>query len=170
MDTREAVRLRCQDCGHEWEARDNQVKRRQCSKCRSRTIAQIPMVPDAVPIEDQVNEPASLIKVLSRARVAKEFEGYLDDPEVQAKIKELQLARLEGQVAEERGRCYEHDVILRIVSQQKAILRALSDGMTKNLDYLLAECPFCGKSTMRFEEVRASTWGWKCHSCGVMAE
>lgn len=124
----------------------------------------------ATPDASLVREPLNTSKGPRESKALKEFDGYLDEPEVHAKIKELQIVRLERQIAEEREVILNPNVIGRVVAHQKAMIRAASEGKLASIRYIEEECPWCGECSMRFEELKPSTWGWRCNGCGKVAE
>jgi ribosomal protein L37AE/L43A len=158
--------LRCQQCGHEWKGRRSVGTARQCSKCRSRSILQVTEEDTALPDTAIVSETPPVAKTYSPSRAGEEFNGYLDDPEVHAKIRELQIARLERQIAEEQIQLRDPQPFNRLVGSYKYLLRSLWERKALSNDayrILISECPWCGESTMHTDEDGSC---WTCDKCG----
>jgi len=163
MDAQSRVKLRCQQCGHEWKGRSSTGIARQCSKCRSRQIAEVNdddhAASDAVTImpNETVNQVAAIPI------------GLMDDPEIRQKMKELELARIERKIAEEGARVIPEAALINIANAQKMLLQNLhsSHVIDDNMFVFLSSmCPWCGNGSMHQIEVKPDILGWRCKSCG----
>lgn len=164
------VTLRCNNCGHEWKARHTGGKARQCSKCRSRSISE-------VAIDDRVSLTSQSPLVNSNEHTARDSHQHDDsimqllanDLEIIEKRKELELAKIERQIAEERAATIDPEVIERIVGDFKSLLFELS---CKNLipeeeyERLISHCPWCTSCSVEMVELDDGEYGWKCRYCG----
>jgi hypothetical protein len=138
--------------------------------CRSRSIVRVFEEDAAVPEMVPVNKSPALAKSPIWSSTGKGFEGYLGDPEVLAKIKELQIARLEKQIAEEEASVKELKAFNRLVGNYKYLLSYLvkKNVLSKDEYRMLAdECPWCNKMAMEFD---ATSGKWVCKKCGEVAE
>jgi len=169
MGALDTIRLRCEQCGHEWNPRNTEGTARQCSKCRSRQIIELPREPEqpiiATPVPFVIADTVP-VKTEGRPRSRKVDEEYLNDPEVQAKLKELQLARLERQIAEEKSSIEDFEAFDRLVGNYKYLLTKLGEQhLLSKEDYriLASECSRCGGSAMHLDVEEAR---WVCQKCG----
>lgn len=166
MTAQDSVMLRCDTCGHEWKSRNTAGKGRQCSKCRSRKISVVDPNENASGIDDAagMNEITHAGKVASSSKAI-----FSDDPKVRKKMRELEIAKLDRQIAEERGIELQANSFTRHVGQHKMLLSILhDDGFLDDGEYefLSSECPWCGCGCMEHKEIRKGDWGWKCDKCG----
>jgi ssDNA-binding Zn-finger/Zn-ribbon topoisomerase 1 len=160
----------CVDCGHTWNPRSENPKRSQCSKCKSRNVSKVDHVtrrgkasPDEAecalkPHSSKANGKLSSIPMI-----------LADDPDVKDKLKELELVRIEKQIAEAKGELAHSRAFDRHVSNFKSLLVNLFDnGYISELAFTTfsSECPWCGESEMVFEETRTDISVWKCRKCG----
>lgn len=170
MAPQSSVTLRCNNCGHEWKSRSTGGKARQCSKCRSRDISEVSA--KETPSEGTssiVTDNDKHVSKKSYVRVTSRSQALANDPEIREKLKELELARIERQITEERGAVHDPDVLMRIVGDFKTLLFELNDSgrlTDKQYDSLVHHCPWCTSSSMEIEEFSDSEFGWKCRYCG----
>jgi hypothetical protein len=101
--------------------------------------------------------------------LASRSQALADDPEIREKLRELELARIEKQIAEARGELVDSTALVRLVSNYKVLLTNInSNGYLTDGDYdtLVSECPWCGEFDIVHEEIRPNVFGWKCQNCG----
>jgi hypothetical protein len=92
-----------------------------------------------------------------------------DDPEVKEKLKELELARIERQIAEAKGELINSRAFERHVSTFLSLLENLfENGHISELAFetLGSECPWCGECEMVYEEIGTDHFRWRCRKCG----
>jgi len=160
----------CDDCGHTWKPRSENPKRSQCSKCRSRNVSKVDRATKGV--QSQINNTDCIIQSTSQKTYGKlsSIPTILaDDPDIKDKLKELELARIERQIAETKGELKGPLALDRLISSYKVLLFNLNDnGHLTDVDYvrLASECFWCGEYDMVFEEISADHFGWRCYSCG----
>jgi len=96
--------------------------------------------------------------------------GLLDDPEIRQKMKELELVKLDNQLAELRGGP-NANVAERLVLDRIDLLNVLlSTDKINKAAYcrLVSSCPWCGASSdigLRYEDA-SEGGGYRCASCG----
>jgi predicted Zn-ribbon and HTH transcriptional regulator len=158
-----ALKLKCESCGHEWRGRNTEGKARQCSKCRSRRIIEI-------------EEGERLTAKSVGTSMETPIDRMTDDADIKAKIKELQLARLDRQIAEAKGYLIDQVALGRTVEQLKETLRAFTDddfedeGRKSYMKYLASLCPWCGVESMSRTKIGSKSRAWKCERCGRVCE
>ena len=174
MTTQDSVMLRCDGCGHEWRSRNTEGKARQCSKCRSRRMSEVH--PDELVLDSTTSNPMAVRSMTMRGRSTNAsspyYDAFADDPDARKKRKELEIAKLDRQIAEEKGLGLQSDTVMRFVGRHKMLLSMLHDGGfldDDEFEFLSGECPWCGGGFMEHVEVRNGIWGWKCHNCGKEA-
>jgi hypothetical protein len=159
MPTEAPSIIKCR-CGHSWTARKAETsKPRQCPKCYSRDVK-----------EEVDGGPGHFDHVTKALR-----SGLDDDPEILAKRKELELARLERQIREARGQQSEDGVAERIVVNHISLLVELWAAEIlpyETFEGLISHCPWCnavGENGLVYEEYEAdhpNDTGYSCASCG----
>jgi len=168
MTAQDSVMLKCDACGHEWKSRNTAGKARQCSKCRSRRITV--MDPRVIIACGDATEDMKETPLISKASAFSPYKAiFSDDPEVRKKMRELEIAKLDRQIAEERGIELRSDAFNRLVGQHKMLLSILHDGGfldNEEYEFLSSECPWCGGDDMEPMEVKKGAWGWRCQKCG----
>lgn len=166
--SQESLTLRCESCGHTWNARNTPGTSRQCSKCRSRRIEE---AKDAL---DNISD-ASVERVpVDRGDPATPAE-LKDDPDIREKMKELELAKLDKQLRELKRGPNDDAVIERLVINNIELLCEMSASGTideKTYESLASSCPWCGANGgdgLVYEEYRDGGQlknGFRCASCG----
>ncbi len=174
--------LRCTQCGHSWKPRNTEGTARQCSKCRSRSIVEIPDEPAFQEAESQSNslESGSTKSFSKNNTSIPKCPELKNDPDIIQKKKELELIRLDRQIAEERQKINESEVTKRLMRFNISLLNTLrsEDNLSgKDYDELTSMCIQCGaegdKGLEYFEEMdEGGVWhSWyECRSCGVRIE
>lgn len=169
MDKDERLTLMCQECGHTWTARNTDGRARQCSKCRSRRLAEVPKN-NLSEGEDAVTADAD-----PPARTRSPASSIMDDPEVREKVKELEIAKLDRQLREVRFGVTGDEFIERVVLRQNLLLEELNRSEIIDDETLLdlaSLCPWCGASGYdglafeEFQDGRIFRNGYRCASCG----
>ena len=173
----------CGDCGHTWVPRSDNPKRPQCSNCRSRNVSKVDRTaanarvpPSDTNYNNQPTPQKTNGKLTSISTV------LVDDPEIREKLKELEIARLDKQIAEEIGATVDPEEIAQLVDDSKVIAHIVSD--LKSLAFVLyskqwiskeeyeemvRSCPWCGSCSMRRETSQHGEFRWKCQYCGKIA-
>jgi hypothetical protein len=161
--------LTCNDCGHTWKTRSGSPKSPQCSKCRSRDVSEVG--------DGAESSNTTRMDIVRAAQAQKKIptgfhpmpQVIADDPEIISKLKELELARLERLLAEEKEVDYNPDVLQRVVHDFKDLLFVLycNKHLTKEqYKSIVDQCPWCTSCSMELEEFSDGESGWKCHYCG----
>jgi ribosomal protein L37AE/L43A len=168
MSAQDSVTLKCESCGHEWEARNTPGKARQCSKCRSRKIGEA--IKDTRRTEEGMSSEL-IARSLNKGTAScnePQAASIMNDPEVREKLKELEIVKLERQIARERG-CFNDERALKVVTfAYKTLIRGLyGSGFMDDefLEFLESVCPWCGRPSILFIDDEES-YGWKCQHCG----
>lgn len=168
MSSEHSIKLKCQQCGHEWTSRNTDGKGRQCSKCRSRKMIEMPK--DSEPV---TNVPDG--KVIASRDAADMLTDLRNDSEVREKLKELELARLDRQIREVRGNQLSDGLAERLAIKLMDLLVELSNARAIDEDVferLISYCPWCeanGEDGLIYEdpnEDHPSKNGYRCNSCG----
>jgi hypothetical protein len=163
METSNPVMLECSECGHTWKPRNTLGKSRECSKCGSENIEEF----DPDETMDEVVQPGKENEIEHRTASRPHpthIDEFLDDPEVKAKRKELELVRLQKQIDEVKSLGADDKVIKDIVYFQKVIISSLHEsGLLgeEEFQWLIGACYWCEGSGMVSEGT-----GWKCSVCG----
>ena len=162
----------CDDCGHTWNPRSENPKRSQCSKCKSRNVSKVDRAAKGVP--SPLNKVDCIIQSTSQkanGKLSSIPTILADDPEIKEKLKELELVRIEKQIAETKGELKDSLALDRLISSYKVLLFNLNDnGHLTDEDYvrLASECFWCGEYDMVFEEISTEQFGWRCKKCGKL--
>ncbi len=170
MDDTSPISYICADCGHTWNPRSENPKRSQCSKCKSRNVSKVDRATKGVP------SPLNIVDCVIQSTSHK-ANGKLssiptilaDDPDIKEKLKELELVRIEKQIAETKGELINSRAFERHISSYKSLLENLfENGHLTQIAFnaLSSECPWCGEYEMINEEIRIDGLGWKCLNCG----
>lgn len=124
----------------------------------------------------------SICRGIIRRRIASSlFSCITEKGEIVAeKMKELELARLDRQIAEERQRAIEPEAIKRLTERQNFLFGAVfsGSGMHETTYYeALSQCIFCGaegeEGLEYHEEIGKDCIGvnwYVCRSCGVRVD
>jgi hypothetical protein len=156
------------DCGHSWKARSSNPKSAQCSRCKSRKVTS---EASSTTEPETVTQGAEVLKTSgSSERVEVSLPRVLlEDVDVRNKMKELQLARLERQIAKEKNGIDNTSVLDRTVTDFKLLVMwlntkgSLDPGLS---DLLETSCPWCGAQRERGMFRSRKSDNWKCRSCG----
>jgi len=100
---------------------------------------------------------------------ATHFPQLFNTVEIREKLKELEMARIERQIAEERGAISKLSALDRLAVNYKVLLYNLHDNgylIDGDYEWLISECFWCGQYEMMSEEISKDMYGWKCHNCG----
>lgn len=103
-------------------------------------------------------------------QVAAVPNGLMDDPEIRQKMKELQVVRLEKQIAEEKASIDKSLAFNRLAGNYKYLLNCLAEKKVLSKEefrVLAGECPWCSETTMEFDAINQK---WICKTCGTVAE
>lgn len=161
-------KVRCLRCGHVWAPRNRDAKERMCSKCRSRRTEELE--DEGFPPLPSTQNGAEVQEGTSLPEATKNIpRGLLDDPEVYEKMKELQVARLERQIAEEKEGKVETTALERLDSIFKILVTSVewrSALMTDIGGFLETYCIWCGASRKNGTHYDNALGGWKCAKCG----
>lgn len=162
----------CADCGHTWNPRSENPKRSQCSKCKSRNVSKADRTAKTVhtPLDDKDCDIQSTSQK-TYGKLSSIPTILTDDPEIKEKLKELELVRIERQIAETKGELSGSLTLDRLISSYKVLLFNLNDnGYLTDEDYerLSSECFCCGEYDMVFEEISTGRFGWECKKCGKL--
>lgn len=163
MSSERSIRLRCEQCGHEWSARNTEGKGRQCSKCRSRRLI-------------EVSEDATFSEVRPDVENAVEPKAATsndvqDDLEIRQKAKELEMAKLEKQIRDLNGSSVSEGIAERMVANNILlldILRRCEVLDESEYDMLASLCPWCGArgdEGLVYDDADGRN-GNRCASCG----
>jgi ribosomal protein S27E len=156
---------RCENCGHSWVGRQQSARRRQCSQCRSTRVAAV----------GNPNNDGAVASTSTKTPEASPSPSFVvpgsvaKDPEVYEKMKQLQLARLERQIAEEKEGKVQTTALERLDSIFKTLVTYLEGRSASMPDigtFLETYCIWCGASRnsgMRYDNALG---GWKCATCG----
>ncbi len=172
MDDISPISYICDDCGHTWNPRSENPKRSQCSKCKSRNVSKVNRAVKGGP--SPLNNADCIIQSTSQKNYGKlsSIPTILaDDPDIKEKLKELELARIERKIAEEKGDLVNSRAFERHVSSYKSLLDNLfENGHLTQIAFnaLSSECPWCGEYEMVFEEISTERFGWICRKCGKL--
>jgi len=103
---------------------------------------------------------------IERASVSQLFAN---DPEIREKLKGLELARIERQIAEAKGELINSRAFERHVSTFLSLLENLFEN--RHISELAfktfsSECPWCGECEMVYEEISTDHFRWRCRKCG----
>jgi len=162
--------LKCDGCGHEWRSRRTEGKARQCSKCRSRRISEIQenfiTCAESIPGVGGIGKPAGSHSITHPKGI---IDAFAEDPQVRNKRKELEIARLDRQIAEERGHLENTETTERLALIIKALIEELNDeGMLDSgfSEYYSHYCLWCGAEDDQGVKRNSSNGIRKCVTCG----
>jgi DNA-directed RNA polymerase subunit RPC12/RpoP len=180
MDDSNSVMLRCDNCGHTWKPRSTEGKARQCSKCRSRRISVIEQE-DSHSISPLAQSSKS--KRISASTIPSPSNihpSIKEDPDIIAKMKELELVRIERQIVEEQKAIVKARAIDSLAKAYYCLLDAAWLGIKLDDDTyeeLVSVCLYCGSTGdagLEYIEERVnggnSVQYYQCRSCGRRIE
>lgn len=117
------------------------------------------------------NKPVPIMVPVKMQR--KDRQYLMDDPEVREKVKQLQLAKLDRQIAEERAELIDYGALGTFIASYKMLLRFLHNcGSLSDSEFELVDirCPWCGGLFEYEEDSKADIQGWKCTVCNKSIE
>ncbi len=162
MNVRE--RYRCLRCNHEWTARNPSSTRRECSRCRSLRVEVVnpPTQPNPTPFTatTSAEPPPASPAVPTSLR---------DDPDIVKKLKELNLAKLEREIAEVKEGNIPSVALERLDAIMKLLVQFLNRvGVlgSDTADFFNTFCVWCGAERKKGMEYDDGANCWKCRTCG----
>ena len=91
--------------------------------------------------------------------------AFVDDPDIKCKLKELELLKIEQEIARVKGALIEPEQFENLVLQLKYHVHFDHIGESDTLDHILSMCPWCGASDDDgMQHVKGS---YVCVSCGA---
>lgn len=140
---------------------------RQCSKCRSRDLSEID--------EDEfmsVSEgrASSSRGGLTQGVLNAEAAFLSTDPDIIAKRKELEIAKLDRMIAEERKEQSNEEILSRVILDFKKVLFHLSESDfvedPEFYEWMMMACPFCGAEDEEGMTTDFDDFSLKCRTYG----
>lgn len=119
----------------------------------------------------EIDEPVPVIAPVKMQR--KDQQYLMDDPEVREKFKQLQLAKLDRQIAEERAELIDYGALGTFIASYKMLLRFLHIcGSLSDSEFELVDirCPWCGGLFEYEEDSKTDIRSWKCIVCNKSIE
>lgn len=165
----ERIAYKCERCGHSWVARQQSVRKRECSRCRSTRVTFADKPNDS----DVANSPPETKSEMSTSSPVAIPGSVTKDPEVYEKMKELQLVRLDKQIAEEKEGEVQTTVLEHLDSTFKILVLHLERRGALEADistFFHSYCNWCGTSGINGTHYDNALGGWKCSKCGHISK